>query len=502
MRFIFAVSFFKKILVPGLTSAALIAQGLLFPFHFIHNITYGVKGTHVLARPTTIVDAQTPIILTSINSPLEQQPFTHTFGNPAGCSNVAPTSLSSSDMLANVQAQLGSSITLAGKRQNYIWNGPLNTMMNVTDDPFVFEFVFNEFQPPFTYKADQLATIFLNNGFVIWFRSYGDQFRLLTIPLKEGVYQSAWGEYVRAYWQNGGIPADDKIQPVTKKLPCQWVVDQGFVTDQQLRETFNFDWRIPDYLTEGRKFLASNCKDANRISQDEIGYWDARSMCGPLAWRIVKDANSFPYRIGNWYSSATLFTQANPRWNGKPWLGFDPETYDLISTDKPMMGYDFADHGNLYPGDIVYSFSTLYAKNDGRFDHIFLVAGVDANNSRISISNMVQNAPYADCSIREITLYTPGNQQTGVINYEWNNHGYGSTGSTGFDVLRWKWITYHINGQPIQYTVRWGDTLETIAFDWKVSPQSILDVNQLRPNAQFTPGQIIILPATTASLGL
>ena len=69
-------------------------------------------------------------------------------------------------------------------------------------------------------------------------------------------------------------------------------------------------------------------------------------------------------------------------------------------------------------------------------------------------------------------------------------------------VLRWKWITYHINGQPIQYVVRWGDTLETIAFDWKVSPQSILDVNQLQPNVQFTPGLIIRLPAISVDAGL
>jgi hypothetical protein len=252
---------------------------------------------------------------------------------------------------------------------------------------------------------------------------------------------------------------------------------------------------MPDYQTAGRKFLASTCKDAYRVSEQELGHWDASTVCGPLAWRIVKDANSFPYRIGNWYSSATLFTQANPRWNGRPWAGFDPETYDLISTDEPMMGHDFANKGNLYAGDIVYSYSVTYANDEGYFDHIFMVTSVNADNSRSTITNMVQNYPVIDCFIGEVRLYTPGDLQTGVINYEWNDNGYGRTGTSGFDVLRWKWVTYHLNGQPIQYAVRWGDTVETIAFDWKISPQSIRDANALSGNAQLTPGQVITLPA-------
>ena len=55
--------------------------------------------------------------------------------------------------------------------------------------------------------------------------------------------------------------------------------------------------------------------------------------------------------------------------------------------------------------------------------------------------------------------------------------------------------TVFINGQPVQYTVRWGDTLETIAFDWKVDPQFLLETN---PQVDFTtlqPGQFLLLPA-------
>ncbi len=491
MKFLLSTNI-GKLLLPGLASTSLLFASVFHP----QSAQKQAEPAPAIASLSVVQaeEIQAQQVFTDFTVPATPQPPTYAFGNPAGCSLNAPVG-SAVERLATVQQQLGNILNLSERRQLYIWNGTLNSMLNVTDDPFVFEFTINEFQPPYTYKADEIATIFLNHGFVVWFRGYGDSFRLLAIPVIDGVYDTVWGDYVRAYWQKGGVPNDDKVQPVTKKLPCHWVVDQGLVSSEQLRETFDFNWNMPDYATEGRKFLASTCREANRVSQEEIGYWDATSMCGPLSWRIVKDANSFPYRIGNWYSSATLFTQANPRWNGRPWIGFDPETYDLLSTEKPMMGYDFASNGNLYAGDIVYSYSTLYAKNDGRFDHIFMVTSVNSDGSRSTITNMVRNHPTADCSIREVTLYTPGDLTTGVINYEWNNHGYGSTGSTGFDVLRWKWITYHINGQPIQYTVRWGDTLETIAFDWKVSPQSILDANQFNSDVQLTPGQVITLPA-------
>ena len=73
--------------------------------------------------------------------------------------------------------------------------------------------------------------------------------------------------------------------------------------------------------------------------------------------------------------------------------------------------------------------------NDGRFSHIFTVTGIDENNSRLSITNMIQNQQgVRDCFIREVILYTPGDLGTGVINYEWDNHGYGFTGRHGFDV--------------------------------------------------------------------
>jgi hypothetical protein len=424
----------------------------------------------------------------------------YSFGNPAGCSNSAPVDTTPQAMLAKVQAELGTSVNLEERRQNYIWNGTLGTMLNVSQDQYVFEFEFNSFKPPLTYRGDHVATVFLANGFVVWFRGYGGKFRLLAIPMTPGVDASPWAEYVNAYWGDNSMLHDEKIIPVMKKLPCHWLIDQGYVSDEKIREMFILDWNIPDYLADGRQYLASTCKEANRISREKIGFWDASSMCGPLAWTIMKDVNGFPYRMGSWYANADAFTSANPKWNGQPWGSFDPETFDLTHTDSSMPGYDFAKKGNLYPGDVIYSYTSLYkSENDQHFDHIFLVAGIGKNQERVSISNMVRNYPYADCSINEVVLYTPGDRETGVINHEWNGFGFGQTGQSGFDVFRWKWISYHLDGQSIQYVVRWGDTLETIAFDWKVSPESIAAANHFLPDTQLEPGQMISLPVPDSS---
>ncbi|MBK6645024.1 MAG: LysM peptidoglycan-binding domain-containing protein [Anaerolineales bacterium] len=417
----------------------------------------------------------------------------YAFGNPAGCAASAPNP-SPEEMLAKVQQDLGDSIVLNDLREFYIWNGPLGTMLNVTDDPFVYEFRIKMYQSPQTYQADQLVTTFLTNGFVVWLRKNANGLHLLAVPMTPGALESSWAGYITAYWQINGYPQDETIVPILKKLPCHWVIDQGYVGNETLQQMFDFNWQIPDYLSAGRQYLASNCQEANRISQEEIGFWDASSMCGPLAWTIIKDANGFPYRIGDWYADASIFTAANPKWNGRPWLGFDPETYDVFHTDTPMPGYDFAANGDLHTGDILYSYSTLYQSPDERFDHIFMVAGVDENNARISISNMIQNLPTYDCFIREITLYTPGDLANGVINKEWNSYENGRTGVMGFDIFRWKWQTHHLEGQAREYTVRFGDTLETIAFDWKIPPQSIADANHIRLTDQLLPGQTITLP--------
>ena len=423
----------------------------------------------------------------------------YAFHNPAGCAPAAPADLSPQARLENVQLEIAGRLDLEDRHINYIWHGPSGSFIDIADDPYVYEFQINEFQPPFTYRADLIIASFVQNGFAVWLRSYAGDTRLLAVALSIGAVESLWIDYIEKYWQQDGIPEDEWIIPVTKKIPCQWMIDVDYVSNEAVESTFTLDWQIPDYLSAGRQYLAQSCSRAYRVSQEELGYWDATSVCGPLTWQITHDAEGFPYRIGNYDANSDLFINANPKyWGRRPWIGFDPETYDLIRVDQAMAGFDFQSIGELNSGDIIFSYGSpnQWDLGGGYFAHIFMVAGLDGENSRLAVTNMVKNQlGVEDCNISEVVLYTPGDQGSGVINYEWNDHGYGTTGRYGFDVFRWKWISYHLEGEEREYQVRRGDTIETIAFDWKVSPQEILGANELLNGAQFEPGQMITLPA-------
>lgn len=423
----------------------------------------------------------------------------YAFHNPAGCAPTVPADLSPQAMLENVQVQIAGSLDLKDRNINYTWNGPSGSYIDISGDPSVYEFEINEFQPPFTYRADPVVTSFVQNGFAVWLRAYGGSFRLLAVSMQLQGEESYWNDYVKAYWQNDGLPEDDLIIPVSRKLPCQWMIDEDFVTNEAVEKIFRLAWQKPDYLSAGRQYLAGSCSGAYRVSQEELGYWDATSVCGPLTWQITHDAEGFPYRIGNYDANSDLFINANPKyWGRRPWIGFDPETYDLIRVDQAMAGFDFQSIGELNPGDIIFSYGspTQWAVGGGYFSHIFMVAGLDGENSRLAVTNLVKNLRgVEDCSISEVVLYAPEDPEIGVIRHDWNDHGFGTTGRYGFDVFRWKWTSYHLEGVSREYQVRWGDTIETIAFDWKVSPEEILGANNLTNGAQFEPGQVIILPA-------
>jgi hypothetical protein len=207
MKLLLLVRLFGKLLLPGMATIVLLVTQVFQPRSIPGKID--TDSLHKSDIESAAVEGQLQSGFTRFQIPETTLPaaVATSFGNPAGCSASVPVG-SVEDRLANVQRQLGDSLDLGQSLQPYIWNGPLNMMVNVAGDTSAFEFVVNQFQPPYTYKADQTATIFLNNGFVVWFRSYGDAFRLLAVPIMDGVYESVWGEYVRAYWQEDGIPTD------------------------------------------------------------------------------------------------------------------------------------------------------------------------------------------------------------------------------------------------------------------------------------------------------
>jgi hypothetical protein len=449
----------------------------------------------------------TLFLLTSSYIPVEAKSSDYPYNNPAGCLTQAPASVD--EMLNHVSVLMGKDFDLKAHQNFYVWNVFENTFINTTQDHFVREYDIDFAAPPQVYAADKIASAFQTSGFVVYLRKYSGHFRLLAIPMLNGVMETKWGKYVSTYWADAGSqPGMDRtLVPVRKKLPCQWVVDKGYVSAENLAKMFNFDWQLPDYVNEGQKYLAKNCKDTYAMAASIKNYngkyatQDGSAMCGPLAWVIMNDANSFPYRIGSWYENPSGFVGTDPRSNQLPWSMFPPDTFDKRVETIPMNGYDFERFGNLYPGDIIFSYGApFHTQGSDSFHHIFLVTAINADNSRLSISNLVRNYPFKGCSIEEIVLYTPGDRSNGFINHEWAGYGFGRTGYYGFDVFRWKWITYHNEGKERDYVVRVGDTLETIGFDWKVDPAQIAGWNHLQTGTQLAVGQTLTLPATDSLL--
>ena len=206
MKILLATKLTAKFLLPIFASAILIlTQAGKGIFNLtdsstpeLHPESQSSTSTFDTLRPATqaVQPNQAEVVTDTISYQVDSPVLpSYSFANPAGCSATQPD-LNPAQMLANVQNAIGNEYNLAERRQLYVWNGEQGSMLNVTNDPFIYEFTFNEFQHPLTYRGDKVATIFMTQGFVVWFREYSDSFRLTAIPMTDGVMQSAWAPYV------------------------------------------------------------------------------------------------------------------------------------------------------------------------------------------------------------------------------------------------------------------------------------------------------------------
>jgi len=51
-----------------------------------------------------------------------------------------------------------------------------------------------------------------------------------------------------------------------------------------------------------------------------------------------------------------------------------------------------------------------------------------------------------------------------------------------------------LEGKDIDYVFRFGDTIETTAFDWIIDPQSIAFANNLNIDEQLVPLSVVFIP--------
>ncbi len=383
----------------------------------------------------------------------------------------------------------------------------------------MYQGTWNAYTQAYDYNPDHALSIAVNDvkneyliqrmlnalhvaGFVAWLRESDrleQDLHILAIPLLDPAWRDGeWAPYIEAFWQAPlATPSGDAlVRPALKPAPCAWMVSSGFAPhlDAGWWATDSPGW--PDYASAAAAYLAADTAQANQVARqiDWLGSQleAANTMCGPLVWSILNDADAFPPGIGAWSAGARVFWLAKPTTNGRPWSLFPPDTYRVYHFDKPLSSFDFNDWP-LYPGDFLYT----YSEKDG-FDHMLLVTEVHPDGSIYTVTNLVKEGEQPQVTIERALLVQLDDPTAGLIRNQWRDRLNGRTGHAGFDVFRWDWMVKDIAGLPVDYTVQPGDTLGLIALRWKTPADLIARYNALPPGASLASGQVLLIPPNQA----
>jgi hypothetical protein len=440
------------------------------------------------ARPTfTSQPTLTPMPVTPLapTATLEVPPV---YAEPAGCLEAGDTIQTA---LAYADELLGLELPLARRQLNHAWNAASSAYADTGTEALAFatSSVQNR------YVVQEMLNALHVAGFTAWLRNnkqVGEH--ILAVHLRAGILESEWGDYVRAYWQAGALPAGDESVFDTLHLsPCRWMVEAGLAPDLPTGELEGADWSQPDFRAAGLAYLAEDSEASFGVAR-RIGWLDGRSespalMCGPLAWAISADAGAYPPGYGAWDRAPKSFWLPKPRENGRPWSLFPPGSYTVQKYTAALGNFDLHEYP-LATGDLVYTYSNM----DG-FDHLLVVGEADADGNRFAVTNLVKVGPQPEYSIQRILLYNENDPTAGYFRNQWANDRHnGRTGDGGFEIFRWAWRAKDVSGQPAVDRVRPGDSLLLVAARWKTPPALIAAANSIEASAVLQVGQVLTIP--------
>ena len=294
---------------------------------------------------------------------------------------------------------------------------------------------------------------------------------------------------------NDGLPVtggDPGLDRHGGPLICRWMLEAGYA---DLRAptpdpTPGLAWQ--ERLRQAAlAYLAPYPEDAEEIARS-LDFLDgenesAENICGPLAAAILRDAGLLPSEAGP-VQDLKNFWQARPSTNGRPWILFPEQDYEVFRYDTPLAEFDFQ-AWPLQPADFLYT----YAKDAG-FEHMFVVTEVDAEGRAYTVTNQPQawgNALWGSMLIQRYLLYDPHTPGAGIIYNEWSDPRLGQTGFGGFEVLRKRGLEA---GSLYAYTVRPGDTLPELAARFGATLESLVQANPGLDLANLQVGQPLTIP--------
>lgn len=413
---------------------------------------------------------------------------------PAGCrSSQEQFNGTPAEWLNYADSWLGWARPFAKRALLRVWNPQKQEMRPSGDGVYAFDVA--DVHP--RYLIQKALNALHVAGFAAWLRhnSQGG-LEILAVPFTSQALEGEWGEYLLAYWQSPhSLPEmDDRVIPTMKLTPCRWMVESGMAPALPAGTMEQAHWEMPDWATAAQAYLAETTEQAYQVAFriNWLGDGDnegPRTMCGPLAWSILCDSQSFPPGYGDWSEGPKTFWLPKPSVNGRPWSLFPPETFLVRRFNEPAGTFDFGQFP-LAAGDVLY----LYGKGDG-FDHVVLVSGVDESGNVYAVTNRVWVKPALRFAIERVVLYNFYDSTVGILRNEWaNDRVNGRTGHGGFEVFRWRWRQKQLDGQPVQTLVEVGDTLPLLAMKWRTPPEQIAAANGLTYEANLTVGRTLQIP--------
>ncbi|MEJ5313857.1 MAG: LysM peptidoglycan-binding domain-containing protein [Anaerolinea sp.] len=423
-----------------------------------------------------------------------EEPAQSFWQEPAGCrAEEVQRSEIPEQWLAYADSLLRWQRPLAKRALVRVWHPEKKEALLSQDGVYAFEVT--DVRP--RYQIQKALNALHVAGFSAWLRR-GSQggLEILAVPFTPRAQDGVWGEYVRAYWLSPTAQpeGDEGILPTMKLTPCRWMVTSGVAPDLPAGTMEQAHWEVPDWATAANAYLAETTEQAYQVAFRINWLGDGenegpRTMCGPLAWSILYDAQSFPPGYGDWSEGPKTFWLPKPNVNGRPWSLFPPDTYLIRRFAEPAGTFDFG----LFPlaaGDVLY----LYGKGDG-FDHVVLVTEVDSHGNVYTVTNRVWVEPALHFAIERVVLYNTHDLETGILRNEWaKDRVNGRTGHGGFEVFRWRWQQKQLDGQPVQTIVKVGDTLPLLAMKWRTPPEQIAAANAWAADAPLSVGMSLEIP--------
>ncbi|MBN2556943.1 MAG: LysM peptidoglycan-binding domain-containing protein [Anaerolineales bacterium] len=373
--------------------------------------------------------------------------------------------------------------TLVISRPSSGMNGQVRLPIRVEDDALFIDMLSQNGYEALYVEVDPLVRALRVAGFAAWFWDWDEQFlgsnpMIYAIPigaasLSAEVEDLLFGDAGYFYGYRGIRDGQPLLDPHGGPIICAWMIDQGLASEDMVANLPRIGTPLGDWQTEleqrAATFITGTRKETNRLAR-EIGFLggtveDPSNMCGPLTAAILRDSNLIPSSVGP-IRDPKSFWLANPVLNGRPWSLFPLEDYDLYQFQIPLMTFSFEDWP-LCTGDILFTYAGA-----GEYSHVFVVTEIDSAGRAYSVTNQIQED--GSFLVERVLLYDPTNPSAGAFRNEWtSNPSRGRTGLGGFDVLR-RIGSCLPPGTLVEYIVRAGDTLPTLAASFHSQINAIL----------------------------